>query len=118
MTSDKSKFSKLDEDLTREVKFCDGSTVCIKGNRSIMFKCKIGEKRVFNDVFYIPNLCNNIISLGKMSEEGNKVVLHGEFLWVYGNDGKLLMKVKRSTNHLYKILLEESQGDCLLIKVG
>ncbi|XP_074336150.1 uncharacterized protein LOC141673314 [Apium graveolens] len=53
MTGDKSKFSKLDEDMTGEVKFGDGSTMCIKGNGSISFKYKTGEEKVFNDVFFI-----------------------------------------------------------------
>lgn len=117
MTGDKSKFSKLDEDVTGEVKFGDGSTVCIKGKGSIAFKCKIGDVKVFDNVFYISNLCNNIISLGQMSEEGNKVVLNGDFLWVHDNCGKLLMKVRRSEKRLYKILLEDSQDVCLLTKV-
>lgn len=116
MTGDKTKFSKLDEGVTGEVKFGDGSTVCIKGKGSVSFMCKTGEEKVFTDVFYIPTLCNNIISLGQMSEEGNKVVLDGEFLWVYGGDGRLLMKVKRSGNRLYKIMLEETHNRCLLTK--
>lgn len=116
MTGDKTKFSKLDEGVTGEVKFGDGSTVCIKGKGSVSFMCKTGEEKVFTDVFYIPTLSNNIISLGQMSEEGNKVVLDGEFLWVYGGDGRLLMKVKRSANRLYKIMLEESHNRCLLTR--
>lgn len=113
MTGDKTKFSTLDEGITGEVKFGDGSTVNIKGKGSITFKCKNGEERIFANVFYIPCLCNNIISLGQMSEEGNKVVMHGDLLWVYEKDGRALMKVKRSVNRLYKIMLEESPGACL-----
>lgn len=116
MTGDKAKFSKLDENITGEVKFGDGSTVCIKGKGSVSFRCKTGEERVFNDVFYIPSLCNNILSLGQMSEQGNKVILQGEFLWVYDKVGKLLMRVQRSANRLYKIFLEETHGGCLLTK--
>lgn len=63
---------------------------------------------MFNDVFYILTLYNNISSLGQMSEQGNRVELQGDFLWVYDSDGRLLMKVKRSANRLYKIMLEES----------
>lgn len=45
-----------------------------------MFNCKNGEERLLKGVYYIPNLCNNIITLGQLSEEGNKVVLNGNFL--------------------------------------
>ena len=116
MTGDKSKFSKLDQNVTREVKFGDGLTLRIQGKGSISFKCKTGEAKVFYNVFYIPTLCNNIVSPGELSEQGNKVVLYGEFLWVHDKDEKLLMKVKRSANRLYKILLDDTQNICLLSK--
>ncbi|XP_074322767.1 uncharacterized protein LOC141659737 [Apium graveolens] len=113
MTRDKTKFSMLDERITGEVKFGDGSTVNIKGKGSITFKYKNEEERIFDNVFYISCHCNNIISLGQMSEEGNKVVMLRELLWVYEKDGRALMKVKGSVNRLYKIMLEESPGACL-----
>lgn len=106
MTGQRSKFKELDEKITGRVKFGDGSTIEIKGKGSMMFKCKYGEEVVFHEVYYIPTLCNNIISLGQLSEKGNKVVLNGAFLWVYDTQVRLLMKVKRSANRLYKIILE------------
>lgn len=51
-----------------------------------------------------------------MSEEGNKVVLKGNFLWVFEEQGKLLMKVKRSYNRLYKLVAETVKPVCLLTK--
>lgn len=62
-------------------------------------------------------LCNNIISR-QLSEAGNKVVLNGDFLWVYDKLGKLLMKVKRSPNRLYKLIIETSKPACLVLKTN
>lgn len=117
MTGYKSKFKDLNESVTGQVRFGDGSTVEIKGKGSIAVKCKNGEEIVFKDVYYIPNLCNNIISLGQLSENGNKVIMKGDFLWVYDDKERLVMKVRRSTNRLYKILLETSESVCLLSKL-
>lgn len=69
------------------------------------------------DVYYIPSLKNNIVSLGQLSEDGNRVVLRGDFLWVFDKEERLLMKVKRSSNRLYKIIIETSKGMCLMSKV-
>lgn len=82
-----------------------------------MFKCKTGEELVFNEVYYIPNLHSNIISLGQLSECGNKVILNWMFLWIYDEQGRLLMKVKRSGNRLYKIILQSCQSSCLISKL-
>lgn len=105
MTGFKSKFANLDEAISGQVKFRDESTVKIEGKRSINYKCKNGEERTLHEVYYIPTLCNNIISLGQFSEEGNKVVMSGEFLRVFDKQEKLLIKVKRSPNRLYKLII-------------
>ena len=34
-------------------------------------------------------------------------MIHGAFLWIHDKKGKLLMKVKQSQNHGYKIELDE-----------
>lgn len=114
MTGVRTKFKELDEKVTGRVKFGDGSTVEIKGKGSVGFRCKNGEEIVFQDVYYIPTLCSNIVSLGQLSEAGNKVILNGVYLWVYDEQRRLLMKVKRSANHLYKIIMEASDNRCLM----
>lgn len=98
------------------MKFGDGSTVNIQEKGSVIFKCKNGEEHVLREVYYITTLRSNIISLGQLLEEKSKVVLKGEYLWVYEKKGKLLMKVRRSKNRLYKIILEETKDVCFLTK--
>lgn len=67
MSGDKSKFSTLDEEISGKVRFGDGSTIKIEGKGSINFRCKNGEERTLRDVYHIPTLCNNIISIGQRS---------------------------------------------------
>ncbi|KAL8117920.1 hypothetical protein AgCh_015707 [Apium graveolens] len=112
MTGQRSKFHKLDENVTGQVKFGDGSVVHIKGRGSILVKCKNGESRLLREVFYIPTLCNDIISLGQLSGEGNKVVLNGDLLWIYGKQGELIMKVKR----WWRVDPKEVCDGCLMAK--
>ncbi|XP_074347159.1 uncharacterized protein LOC141685989 [Apium graveolens] len=114
MTGERSKFKELGEQVTGKVRFGDGSTVDIKGKGSVLFKCKNGEEKLFHEVYFIPTLCNNILSLGQLSEEGNRVVMHGDFPWMYDKEKKLLMKVRRSGNRLYKILIESVEAKCLM----
>ena len=75
-----------------------------------------GQVHVLEEVYFIPSMCNNIISLGQLCESGNRVVIKGEFLWVYAVNENLLLKVKRSTNRLYKVIIKEFKGLCLLSK--
>lgn len=116
MTGSKSKFDRLDEQVQGRVKFGDGSMVQIEGKGSIVLQCKNGESRTLENVYYIPSLRSNIVSLGQLSEEGHKVVMCGVFLWIRDNQGKLLMKVKRSANRLYKVLLYTMESKCMLTR--
>lgn len=105
MTRQFSKFHEIDTKVTGRVKFGDGSMVQIKGKGSIILKCKNGERRTLNKVYYIPSLRSNIICLGQLSESGYRIVLKGENLWVHESKGNLLIKVKQSPNRLYKIII-------------
>lgn len=117
MMGRKLKVRDLDENVMGQVKFGDGSTVKIKGKGTVAFRCTNGEEQLLSEVYYIPSLQNNIISLGQMSEYGNRLVLLGEYLWIYEKCDKLLMKVKKSSNRLYRIVIEEGTTTCLLAKV-
>lgn len=110
----KNKFCEIDYKVKGYVRFGDGSRVRIEGKRAILFQCKNGEQRLLREVYYILSLCSNIISLGQLAEGGDKIVLLGDFLWVHDHSGRLLMEVKRSPNRLYKIILNEVEGKCLL----
>ena len=64
MTGKLSAFAELDHAITGTVKFGDGSVVDIKGRGTILFACADGEHRALTDVYYIPQLRGNIMSLG------------------------------------------------------
>lgn len=44
--------------------------------------------------------------------------MHGKHLWVYDEGGKLLIKVKGSFNRMYKLIIEDHRGICLLTKAN
>ncbi|GKF70278.1 zinc finger, CCHC-type containing protein, partial [Tanacetum coccineum] len=106
MTGDKEKFCDLNETVQGYVKFGNETKVRIEGKGTIVFQCKNGEHQKLQEVYYIPDLCSNIISLGQLSECGDEIKIKEPFLRVRDKTGRLLMKVQRSPNRLYKIELE------------
>lgn len=103
MTGDRRYFTRINETITGKVKFGDDSRIDIKGKGSIEFTDRNGETRTMRDVYYIPSLKSNIISLGQATEAGCDVRLRGEYLTMHDQDGKLLVKATRSKNRLYKV---------------
>ncbi|KAL8127880.1 hypothetical protein AgCh_014722 [Apium graveolens] len=64
-----------------------------------------------SQVWYLDNGASNHMTGDKTKFSTLDEGITGE--WVYEKDGRALMKVKRSVNRLYKIMLEESPGACL-----
>ncbi|KAL9250259.1 Retrovirus-related Pol polyprotein from transposon TNT 1-94-like protein [Drosera capensis] len=104
---------ELDKNITGRVKFGDGSIVQVMGKGTIVFQGKNGDQYILHEVYYIPKLCTNIISLGQLTENGVEMNMVGEDMKVYDN-GKLLMFVKCISNRLYKISFELAKRVCLL----
>ncbi|XP_052619749.1 uncharacterized protein LOC128126064 [Lactuca sativa] len=116
MTGNYSYFSELNKNITGRVRFGDGSCVSIKGKGSILFEGKSGEQKLMKDIYYIPSLRSNVISLGQSTIAGCDIRMRGDFLTMRDGDGRLLMKVPRSANRLYKIKLKVGKPHCLQAK--
>ncbi|GJY99628.1 zinc finger, CCHC-type containing protein [Tanacetum coccineum] len=117
MTGTKSHFRDIDESIIGRVRFGDGSYVKIKGRGSILLGCRNHEQKIVSDVYYIPNLKSNILSLGQLTEIGCKIIMDGNKLTLYDKNKKLLIKVERSKNRLYSIRLQIEAPICLLANV-
>jgi hypothetical protein len=75
-----SVLSNIDQTVHGSVRFGDGSIVSIEGIGSMVMIGKNGEHKVLTNVYYIPKLQSNIISLGQLEEAGCKVVLEDGWL--------------------------------------
>ncbi|KAD6454988.1 hypothetical protein E3N88_09694 [Mikania micrantha] len=117
MTGNREQFCELNEKTVGQVRFGDESAIEIKGKGSILLQCKNGDQRLVTNVYYIPSLCNNILSFGQFDEGGNKIVINNGVLWMYERSGATLMKVKRGPNRLYKIKLQTVLPTCFLSKM-
>ena len=88
------------------MRFGNDSRIDIAGKGSIRFIFENGEKKVLHNMYFISDLKSNIISLGQATEAGCEVRMKDDFLVLYDRTGKLLVKINRSRNRLYKVILE------------
>ena len=78
-----------------------------------MFQCKNGEHKALTDVYYIPKLRSNIVSIGQLDEQGCQVLIDGGVLRIRDRERKLLAKVERGRNRLYTLALRIARSVCL-----
>ena len=72
------------------VKFGDSSVVEIEGRDTILFVSKGGKHRKLTDVYFIPRLKANLVSLGQLNEAGCFISIERGLLKIYDDQRRLL----------------------------
>lgn len=112
MMGTRSTLLRLDEDVTGTIRFGDGSCVDIQGLGTIVMEGRRQEHKVLTDVFYIPKLKSNIVSLGQLEEGGCEVRQNGR-LTVFDREGTPVISAPRTGNRLYTLKLGVVPPVCL-----
>ena len=76
MTGKKHLFYDLNEIFKGKVLFGDDSTINIEGKGTILLNTQIGSQITLKNVLYTPRLKANIVSLGRLDEQGYRILLH------------------------------------------
>ena len=105
MTSCRDFFSDLDTSTTRFVKFGDNSRIQIKGKGAIEVNQTNGSTLQICNVLFIPKLEANILSLGRLDEEGYRMIMGEGKLTIFNPNDQLFAKVHRSKGRLYLLKL-------------
>jgi hypothetical protein len=112
MTGFRDAFSDLDTGIVGTVRFGDGSVIRIKGRGTILFSCKNGEHRSLGNIYFIPRLTTNIISVGQLDEVGFKVLIEEGMMQVFDEERRLLAKVHRGPSRLYVLEVTIARPMC------
>ena len=118
MTGDRSLFAELDTGVHGTVKLGYGSTVHIEGKGTIVFQCRNGEHLVLSEVYFIPRLCSNIVSIGQLDEIAYETTIHHAVLQLREPGGRLLARVQRNAGRLYILQLAPARPVCLAVHGG
>ena len=70
-----------------------------------MLQSQDGGQMRLDITLYVPKLKSNILSLGQFDEHGCRILMEGNFLTIYDQRGRLLVKVKKTLSRLYPLKL-------------
>lgn len=98
------------------MRFGDGSLVEIEGIGSVMLQTKKDGHKVLTEVYFIPKLKSNIMSLGQLEEGGCKIVIEEGFCNVFDVERSLLARAPRVKNRLYLLKMQLPAPVCLVAK--
>ena len=115
MTCKRAFFHTIDDNMKGKVRFGDGLTIPYEGKGNISVTLKTGEILIIPNVLYLPDLKTNILSLGKLDDQGCKTFLSSGFLTVHDKSDTLLTKTKKTSGNMYKMKININER-CNLIE--
>ena len=103
MCANKEWFSDLDEEFRHSVKLGNNSKMAVLGKGNIRLQIA-GVTQVITDVFYIPELKNNLLSVGQLQERGVAILIQHGVCRVYHPKKGLIMQTTMSANMMFILL--------------
>lgn len=102
MTGEKSWFTELNDGFKHSVRLGNNSRLMVEGKGNIRFEVE-GITQVITDVYYIPNLSNNLLSIGQLQEKQLKFVIENGTCIIYHPQRGQIVKTKTTLNRMFLI---------------
>ncbi|KAJ9563755.1 hypothetical protein OSB04_008915 [Centaurea solstitialis] len=103
MTGNKEWFLEMDENFQQSVKLGNDTRLAVVGKGTVRLEVN-GLAQVISDVFYIPELKNNLLSVGQLQERGLAVLIQHGKCKVYHPQRGVIMETTMSGNRMFSLL--------------
>ena len=106
-------FVELDETVQAQVSFGDSSKTPVKGRGNILIKLKNGDHDYISNVYYVPAMKSNILSMEQLLEKGYDISMKNCHLTIKDNHGNLIGRVRMSKNRMFALNIQHDATKCL-----
>jgi len=96
MTGHREWFVNIDDKVKSKIKFADNSSVTAEGIGKVIVQRKDGQHSFINDLLYVPNMKNNLLSLGQLLEKGYSLQMEDSQLKMLDSNKRLILKAPLS----------------------
>ena len=103
MTKYISIFTSIDKSIQPKIKLANGNIVKVKGKGTIFMSTKKGLI-IVKDVLYIPDLCQNLLSVLQLLRNGYGVSFMKDYCFIFDEHGdkmKKIEKIEKIGNNFY-----------------
>ncbi|KAE8679726.1 hypothetical protein F3Y22_tig00111398pilonHSYRG00405 [Hibiscus syriacus] len=115
MTGCKDWFFDLEEGFNRSVKLGNDTRILVVGKGSVKVQVN-GVTQVIPEVYYVPELKNNLLSLGQLQERGLAILIRDGTYKVYHHKKCAIMEINMSGNMMFFLLASKLQKNTMCLK--
>ena len=109
MTNNQELFKELDRTAISQVKIGNGDYIDVKG-KGIVVLNSLSALKYISDVLYVPDIDQNLLSVGQLMEKGSKVMFEDQWCLIKDNLGNNVFKVKMKSKGFTLNLMEKKQS--------
>ncbi|GAU38535.1 hypothetical protein TSUD_320070 [Trifolium subterraneum] len=95
------------------VKLGDGSSMAVRGKGNVKL-CINGVVHVISNVYFVPGLKTNLLSIGQLQQKQITVVFKNDMCMVYHDDRGLLFTIEMTNNRMYTVTTQLISPMCLM----
>jgi transposase InsO family protein len=110
MCGKREMFTDLDDTFRKYVKLGNNSSLAVLGKGDVRMEVN-GIMQVITGVFYVPDLHNNLLSIGQLQEKGLVFVIKRGKCKIYHPKRGLIWETAMSTNRMFTILARTQQQE-------
>src|SRR4051812_47503119 len=80
---------------------------------NVKVRVKNGKIVLIKDVWYVPGIKSNLMSVVQLIEKGFSVVMKNILLKLYDSNQKLIMQSEQGSNRTFNVNVETAETECL-----
>jgi hypothetical protein len=112
MTSNKDFFESLDRSIKSEVKLGNNEIVEVSGKGIINVMTKHGKKHI-SDVYFVPSLKHNLITVRQLSQKGYRVIFEKKLCTIFNmpSSNMVIAMVEMTNNRMFPLWMKSNMTD-------
>jgi len=100
MSGNKDWFSELDENFRHAVKLGNDTRIVVTGKGSVLLNVN-GVTHVISHVYYVPELKNNLLSIGQLQEKGLSILIQNRKCKVSHPETRQILEIEMKGNRMF-----------------
>lgn len=113
MTGHREWLANFDASKKTSIKLADNRKLASEGSGNIVMRSNFGDKVIIEDVFYVPDMKCNLMSIGQLVEKGFSVSMEGDSLKLFDQKKNLVLKSTLSKNRTYRCNISSDKMLCM-----